>query len=128
MKKYIIILIIFFCGGLTGWLLSLYVSEKNSRELSEIRSGGYQYINPLLECELGDALQGNLLKPFKNKVQSVVDQYMQNGSISSAAVYYRDLNNGPTFGIHENDDFAESSESPIDDCLFQARGKQSCNF
>lgn len=109
MKKTAIWIIIFCIGGTAGWLTSSNMSNKKSQDISEIRSGGYEYINPLLECELGGALQVNLLKPFKNKVQSTIDERLNNGSITAAAVYYRDLNNGPTFGINENMDFTPQS-------------------
>jgi len=109
MKKKLILLLLFLSGCLVGWLVSLYIGKGSTQKISEIRSGGYQFINPLLECELGDALQGNLLKPFKSKVQNAINEEIKSGSITTAAVYYRDLNNGPTFGINENEDFAPQS-------------------
>lgn len=76
----------------------------------EIRSSkGYTYTNPLLNCEV--ALDGDFkeLFPFKNKIQDFVDARTEMHDISMASVYFRDLNNGPWFGINSDQQFNPAS-------------------
>jgi beta-lactamase class A len=77
----------------------LITKVDHSDDVKEIRSGGYKYINPLLECN-GDELNFTELKPFSDKVNALVNEInQQNKDVNSVAVYFRDLNNGPWFGI-----------------------------
>jgi beta-lactamase class A len=76
----------------------------------ETREGGYQFINPLLEC---DASESSFLelKPFDNRIKALVSDKINksNGGVNYVAVYFRDLNNGPWFGVNENDTFSPAS-------------------
>lgn len=72
----------------------------------EIRRSGYKYISPLLECEINF---GRELRPFQDKVQAYVAERIQRGFASHVSVYFRDLNNGPWFGIAERADFSPAS-------------------
>jgi beta-lactamase class A len=74
----------------------------------EIRQGGYKYINPLLEFEFGPEFQE--LTPFKYKVEQKVTELEQDtGAISTVAVYFRDLNNGPWYGVNESQNYSPAS-------------------
>lgn len=68
----------------------------------------YKYINPILECN-PDIAQNNNLNSIKKTINQVVDKEIQNKNISFAAVYFRDLNNGPWLGINEKEYFAPAS-------------------
>lgn len=71
----------------------------------EKREKGYVFINPLLECEY-EMSQGNTsLKDIKATTQQILDKYPEN----SISLYYRDLSNGPWYGIKENENFAPQS-------------------
>lgn len=77
---------------------------------TEIRQTGYHYINPLLECETGPSLSantqlGNLAKELNTQISAM---YQQN-KVTRVAIYIRDLNNGPWFGINETDQFTPAS-------------------
>jgi beta-lactamase class A len=73
----------------------------------EIRFGNYKFINPLLECR-GDDVNKEL-KPFKNQVQDLIDGIKTKNDASSISVYFRDMNNGPWFGINEDEKFIPAS-------------------
>lgn len=77
----------------------------------EVRSAlGYTYINPLLECNLApEYISENTLADFGSDIESIIEEGKDEGSITHAAVYFRDLNNGPWFGINEDDDFRPAS-------------------
>lgn len=83
------------------------VQEKN---LQEVREVGYKFISPLLECETGnDYYKLNGLDSLQNKIEDVVSQQKEQGQITDAAVYFRDLNNGPWFGVNEHMAFSPAS-------------------
>ncbi|MDO8496096.1 MAG: serine hydrolase [bacterium] len=75
---------------------------------SPIRESGYNYINPLLECEFGDEISKEI-QPFKGEVAKLIEEKITDRKISLASVYFRDLNNGPSFGINEKDGYIPAS-------------------
>ncbi|MCL4353926.1 class A beta-lactamase-related serine hydrolase [Patescibacteria group bacterium] len=85
-------------------LQSLYPGSK------EIRlNNGYKYTNPLLECETTQNSSEKEYKPSKNKVEEIINNKKALGEINDVAIYYRDLNNGPWFGINEKASFSPAS-------------------
>lgn len=71
----------------------------------EKRESGFTFINPLLECEYLSN-QGDLsLKNIKNNIDKIVEGYQK----ESISIYYRDLLNGPWYGINEDSQFAPQS-------------------
>jgi len=76
-----------------------------------INKSGFQFINPLLECEVGSILsKGNKISYLKNSAEDLVEDILaKEKSIYRASVYYRDLNNGPWFGISEDEKFIPGS-------------------
>lgn len=75
----------------------------------EIRVGHYKLINPLLDCEIFQDGDFDELDPFIHKVQTLIDEKKKQGKLTDAAVYFRDLNNGPWFGVNIRDQFAPVS-------------------
>lgn len=76
---------------------------------SAIRQSGYALTNPLLECEIGDETAFQEIRPFRDKLQTLVDRDIKLGNASHISVYFRDLNNGPWIGINEKESFSPSS-------------------
>lgn len=98
----------FFCAGLflgVAW-------ERNPALLSsarEVREGGYKLVNPLLECESAET-SFTELRPFKEKLTDYAADITKNtAGIDFIAIYFRDLNNGPWFGINEKEPFSPAS-------------------
>lgn len=103
---------LFLAGFLSGGILSKWRSAEAAPTFARyvVRQGGYRFINPLLECESGAGAEGfKELKPFKYKVESLVQEKIQAGAADEVSVYFRDLNNGPWFGIDEKKVFAPAS-------------------
>ncbi len=76
----------------------------------ETRPGGYEFINPLLECDMAqDTIEGKDLIALKQKVRALIDKDKKLPGISHVSVYYRDLNNGPWIGVDEKAMFSPSS-------------------
>ncbi len=103
--KIALILTIFFLGGfaLAKWVLPSNNQQANNNK--EIREGIYQFTNPLLECEIYQPSELQNIILIRKKVEALLAQYKEN----EIAVYFRDLNNGPWFGINEKISFTPSS-------------------
>ncbi|MDA8098836.1 MAG: serine hydrolase [Nitrospiraceae bacterium] len=50
------------------------------------------------------------LKPFRYKVNSLIEEKVADGEALSVAVYFRDLDNGNWFGIHDEQPFSPESQ------------------
>lgn len=74
----------------------------------QIREGGYEYINPLLECDIA---KESIPRYFsfesetKRQIKKILDDYPN----TTLALYFRNLNNGPWFGINEEEEFIPAS-------------------
>ena len=88
-------------------LLTIQAPE---REGFEIHQGGFKFVNPLLECEVGgDNVEFKEIRPFKKNLQELIDSLKARGWANFSAVYFRDLNNGPWFGINAKEKFTPAS-------------------
>lgn len=76
----------------------------------QLRQGGYYFINPLLDCELGEEFLGGLeIHSFKDKIEKLIKVTTSKYSVTHVSVYFRDLNNGPWFVINEQTAFSPAS-------------------
>lgn len=73
------------------------------------RAGGHQLTNPLLACGDIESLSVGKMEELRNQVSTLVDVATKHGTISHAAVYVRDLNNGPWMGLNEKEFFYPAS-------------------
>jgi len=108
LTRYSLLVLSFFLGAIS----SLIITKswlKMPYKMREIRQGGYKFINPLLECEMTSGQYFRELKNFKYKIEELADSKIQGGMAIHISVYFRDLNNGPWFGINENEDFTPAS-------------------
>ncbi len=105
-KKLLLPVLIFSVGLLSGWFSS---SSRQIVSLTELRGqSDLQFTNPLLECDIAEA-NFRELKPFKQKVFDSIKARLDSGEASHISVYFRDLNNGPWFGINEKEVFSPGS-------------------
>lgn len=111
-KKCITFITILAGGILIGVFLGKKIYTDNfHKENFEIReNGNYTYINPLLQCNIGEQyISKSAISPFKSKISEIVESQKNIKNISFASVYFRDLNNGSWFGINENEKFRPAS-------------------
>jgi len=85
------------------------VNNSAQETSSEFHSGGFSFINPLYECNTGENYGYKQLSSLQSNINTYINQIKANNSVTAVSVYFRDLNNGPWFGINEHDDFAPSS-------------------
>jgi len=70
-----------------------------------LREGGYQYINPVLLCNVDPATQTTTDTAIQNKISS----YIAQADESDVAVFYLDLKSGAWAGYNENETFSPAS-------------------
>lgn len=99
-------IVCFLIGGIGGYILRPQVHPHAD---TEVRLSGYRFINPLLECEQSADYLQTMLVNFRNRIRSVVQSHIDSGDVSDTAVYFRDLNNGPWFGIKDTMQFSPAS-------------------
>lgn len=109
MDKRVLIGLAVLIAFAAGWMSKAAVSKKGLEAEKEKRAGQYQYINPLLECEGSEELISRDLIVFQDKVEELISDKVEKGEIKNASVYFRDLNNGPWFGIDEDRRFTPGS-------------------
>jgi len=106
----IVIVGIFFIIGITGgWQAKTYTINKSFATTREIHSGGYRFINPLLQCEFAPENSPPSLAALENKLHTFIDKKISSQDATHISLYFRDLNNGPWFGINENENFSPAS-------------------
>ena len=100
-----------------AFLLGMWVwhefGERPALLSDQLRAGSYEsgkLTNPLLECleqpeeiTIGDRVN------IERKVTEYAEQMIAAGKLTNVSVYFRDLNNGPWFGINERDTFTPGS-------------------
>lgn len=104
-----------------GIFLGLYLKTNNTQNsvvkednffsptLREPIQQSNRLTNPLLECGDLNPLSENSAQAGRLDVVNYLEEQKKSGTISLAAVYYRDLNNGPWFGIEEKQLFIPGS-------------------
>lgn len=106
------------CVGFTiGFKISpLFESKKQSEppaaeknNMFEIRESGYRYISPLWDCDCVAPSKLNALIQLDSAVRAYVNACNYTGKTNNIAVYFRDMHNGPWFGINEDEVYSPAS-------------------
>jgi hypothetical protein len=107
-----IVSVLFVGGIITGIIMDRVWTETRKRPspLVEKREGGYTFINPLLECEGSEEIISDPeVRSFQGKLEAYINEVVNEKRASDVSVYFRDLTNGPTFGVNEDERFAPAS-------------------
>lgn len=94
-----------------GWLARGAYQRLVARESGHlVRAGGFRFISPLLDVSLPEGVDVRQEPiPFKREVEGLVGDLTGAGLVGTMAVYYRDLADGPWFGINEEMRFSAAS-------------------
>lgn len=94
-----------------GWYANVWYQSRFTRHASRrIVAKGARFTSPLLDVELPEGMAVNSEPlPFKKKVQAYLNAQISSGQVKEVSVYYRDLQDGPWFGINENREFNPAS-------------------
>jgi len=89
-----------------GW----YRDHYDRHKLRRVAPHDFRFTSPLLDVELPEGIDvSNEPIPFKHKIVSLVQKQIDSGLVREVSVYYRDLLDGPWFGINENAEFNPAS-------------------
>ncbi len=91
-----------------GWLIPAPIAPPQSLHLS-----GYQFIDPLLACNVNNSRTFPEDNSLSSDIQSVVNQNIQAGNLSKAGVYFVDLSNGKWADVDPTSQFYPSSLGKI---------------
>jgi beta-lactamase class A len=106
-------ILLFLSGFIMCYAIFVFNIPASHEPLGELRlPENFKFINPLLECDasISNFKQVTIIKEHVNKY---ISEQVSLSKIDSAAVYYRDLNNGPWFGINENTLFTPASLTKV---------------
>ncbi len=107
--------ILYFCASIcliaVGWYVhSWHLGREIPRKNRMIKAAGFHFTSPLLDIELPEGLTVyHEPHPFKYKLVDFVKQQTDGVHVLNIAVYYRDLADGPWFGIHADAEFNPAS-------------------
>ncbi|HOY30339.1 MAG TPA: class A beta-lactamase-related serine hydrolase [Bacteroidales bacterium] len=82
---------------------------QDAEEYSEMRAGGYEFTNPLLDCDNYRASSSRNLVDLKNSLDEYIQDALEDDKAKHISVYYRSLNNGPWVGINEHYNYTPAS-------------------
>jgi len=112
-KKSIIYLIVSLLLPVMGWYSHAWYQSLNDRKAHRFvhaKVKAFRYTSPLLDIELPEGYRVNREPiPFKYKFKDYVKQQITSGQVRNMAIYYRDLGDGPWFGINEKVEFSAAS-------------------
>lgn len=97
-----------FAGGLFIGRRSVVPPPRAFRGF-EVRAGRQGLLNPLLECEVDDPGANVAIQPFAKGLSELIASLERDPQVNHIAAYYRDLNDGPWVGHHEQDGFIPAS-------------------
>lgn len=85
--------------GEQGGLPHFFVQECNER---------YPLLNPVRRCN-AEATVKREYEDVEDRLEAWVTQKRREGTITHLSLYYRDLENGPWFGVEEDEEFSAAS-------------------
>ena len=92
--------------GRAGWLINT-AYESSTSDLPAEKPGEFRFIKPLRAGgERNAAKTVPALKPFRYKVNALIESRVKEGRAADISVYFRDLTGGLHFGIHDQEAFS----------------------
>lgn len=93
----------------THFTESLLVEKSTKPRRGEIHSGQKGFINPLIDCPSSPEGTTPNKAALKNQVQRLISEAEASKGIETVGVFFRDLNNGPTFELNTTETFIAAS-------------------
>ena len=109
-RTYLAAAVLFLLGCAAGYLLRDLGTGRQQRTVTEQHQSGWQFINPLLECEqASDTFENQLLRPIKRPIEDIIARRIEQKLADKVDVYFRALYDGPWFAIGDPDKFHPAS-------------------
>jgi beta-lactamase class A len=101
--------------GAGAFALGWYQRGQNDLAVSpqSLRLGGYNFINPLLVCNINNSNVYSQNTLLSKELQSIIDTNTKDGNISKASVYFTDLKTGAWANVDGAEQFYPSSLGKI---------------
>lgn len=108
MRKLVASGVLILIGMSIGYAIAQYQSDRQTNEKVHVsRSKSSALTDPLIDCELYSPHALIPATTIRKQIEPLVEKY--DTSSSEIAIYFRDLTNGPWFGINERAQFAPVS-------------------
>jgi beta-lactamase class A len=75
----------------------------------EKRQSGFKLINPILDCQSVVNIDPPKIVKLRDGLDKYIKKTKESGVASHVSIYFRDLNNGPVFGIDQEETYAPAS-------------------
>jgi beta-lactamase class A len=114
-QRFLALLVVTAVVGLGGFGLGWYVkgTSDNTVAPQSLRLGGYNFINPLLVCNINNSNVYSQNTLLSKELQSIIDTNKSSGNISKASVYFTDLKTGAWANVYGDQLFYPSSLGKI---------------
>lgn len=106
-RQLVIALLAGALGVFAGWKANDWWSPPNLPDL--VRLDGYKLTNPLLDIDPSRYVGMKEFGFLEQQTSNYIGDQVRTGKIKMAAVYFRDLKNGPWFGVNERENFSPAS-------------------
>ena len=102
--------IVFLVGISLGLVINRNWKHNVRPQKHALRESGHTYTNPLLDFELAqDLIADQELRLAHDRIEALVKKLKHESMATHISVYFRDLNDGPWFGIEEDEEFYPAS-------------------
>ncbi|MBP9669331.1 MAG: serine hydrolase [Candidatus Pacebacteria bacterium] len=99
-----VVLTLLFGVGI-GVSIGVFVPHHNTAECE----AQYQFLNASVVCGEETVLEKTSYRELRERIEERISTKQKEGGLQQGAVYFRDLRQGPVFGINETMDFAPAS-------------------
>ena len=100
-----------FFAGIGGGFLLFHEPAAAGAEMN--RQGGYEFVNPLLTCDLLEDEPYGGFGSLTSDLQSAVKQEEASGAVTRMSVYFRDMNYGRWTGVNADDLYIPASLNKV---------------
>ncbi len=108
----VVIALVIGLGGFgAGWIVKGFSSVIAPPQ--SLRLNGYQFIDPLLACNINNSNVFQEDQSLNKQIQSIIDAHKNSGDISKASVYFLNLANGKWSGVYDTEAYYPSSLGKI---------------
>ncbi len=121
-RKILLSLLLVSAGLVAGFSLAV-LYRPHARANYPVRGNSGDLTNPLLDFEIVDFDELGKLGVLRTEIDSLIEHIQGEGKVKDVALYFRDLNNGPWLGVHEEAGFIPGSLFKVPlviACLLQA--------
>jgi len=110
-KIKILLIVCLLLGFSAGLFIGAYYYRMNKNEsgYNIVRIKGYKFTSPLVDYEINPELKNKEIFILKNAINNFINDKIHNDQAIYVSVYFRDMLNGPWFGINEKDNFSPAS-------------------